>query len=502
MMNSIIIGKHTLESLTSGMYSDSFVVFREYIQNSVDSIDEAFRLGILEHGTEQIVVRISPTENQIVITDNGLGIPAFDAEKTLISIGNSKKSSESSRGFRGIGRLAALSYCQRLTFFTSFKGESTATQIVIDASKLSRVLTDDSQIDVTIIDVLERVYTVTTVSEHEEAHYFTVQMDGVDVNSKLLSLVDVEDYLTQNAPVPYSPDFIWGKEIVRRLKKEGLEIGDYNVLLEYGTKSIPIYKPYKDEFIVDKGKNITDMVQDINILKIPNDSNDFYAIGWLAKTSYKGSIYDKAVKGIRLRKGNILIGDHQTLNVVFKDARFNGWSIGEIFAVDKSLIPNARRDNFEKNPAYFALFEQLMTISAVITKDIRAASLKRNTTLSGAIEKLNATAQQTTTAIDAGVSGVQKGLLTKKLKEAQIAVSNSSINGDSEQYYQDIAFAELDMLIGKLKGTTKYKALNTIDNLTTTEKKILERVIQVVDSLNIECADTIIEAIISDFSDK
>ena len=41
------------------------------------------------------------------------------------------------------------------------------------------------------------------------------------------------------------------------------------------------------------------------------------------------------------------------MNVVFKDARFNGWSIGEVFAVDTRLIPNARRDNFEKNPSYF-----------------------------------------------------------------------------------------------------------------------------------------------------
>ena len=211
-------------------------------------------------------------------------------------------------------------------------------------------------------------------------------------------------------------------------------------------------------------------------------------------------IYEKAVKGIRLRKGNILIGDHQTLNVVFKDARFNGWSIGEIFAIDKLLIPNARRDNFEKNPAYFALFEQLMTLAAEITRDIRAASLKRNSLLSNAISQLNETAQQAASAIDQGVSGVQKGLITKKLKEAHAAVSNSTINGDSEQYYQDIAFAELDMLIGKLKGTTKYKALNTIDSLTNTEKKILERVISIVETLDIDNSDAVIEAILINFS--
>ena len=501
-MSSIIIGKHTLESLTSGMYSDSYVVFREYIQNSVDSIDEAIRAGVLSADDEQITVRLAPVENEIVISDNGLGIPSTEVEKTLISIGNSKKSSENSRGFRGIGRLSALSYCQTLTFTTSFKGENIATKIVINASKLSEVLADDSKADVTVVDVLESVYTVSTFAERAEAHYFSVQMNGVDVNSCLLSYADVKDYLMQNAPVPYSPDFVWGKEITKRLKKEGLEISVYNISLEYGNETTSIYKPYKDEFVVDKGKNITDVVQDIQIIKIPNESKKTTAIGWLAKTNYMGSIYDKAIKGIRLRKGNILIGDHQTLNVIFKDARFNGWSVGEIFAVDKLLVPNARRDNFEKNPTYFSLFEQLMTLAAGITKEIRTASLKRNSTLSNAMEQLQATAQQANSAMEEGVSGAKKGLISKKLREAQIAMSNSSTNGDTEQYYQGIAFAELDMLIGKLKGTTKYKSLNTIDKLTNTEKKILERVIQVVDSLKIENGDAVIEAILNEFSSR
>lgn len=47
MSDNIIIGKHTLESLTSGMYADPFVVFREYVQNCVDSIDNAVSQGIL-----------------------------------------------------------------------------------------------------------------------------------------------------------------------------------------------------------------------------------------------------------------------------------------------------------------------------------------------------------------------------------------------------------------------------------------------------------------------
>ena len=38
---NVEIGKYTLESLTTGMYSDPKIVYREYIQNSVDSLEEA-----------------------------------------------------------------------------------------------------------------------------------------------------------------------------------------------------------------------------------------------------------------------------------------------------------------------------------------------------------------------------------------------------------------------------------------------------------------------------
>ena len=187
-----------------------------------------------------------------------------------------------------------------------------------------------------------------TKPEKENTHYFVVRLIGVDDNSKLNDHDEVVDYLSQNTPVPYAPTFVWGKEICNRLRKEGCDVQSYNIMVQYGTIGQPIYKPYKDIVLVDKGKNIYDGIQDIEVVKIVCPNGVLAAAGWLAKTNYLGSVYDKTVKGIRFRKGNILIGDHQTLNVVFKDARFNGWSMGEIYATDKELIPNARRDNFEK----------------------------------------------------------------------------------------------------------------------------------------------------------
>lgn len=500
MNEKIIIGKHTLESLTSGMYSDPYVVFREYIQNSVDSIDAAINSGILKSGEDQIVVQLRPTEQEIIIRDNGTGIACEEAEKVLISIGNSQKTSDSSRGFRGIGRLAALSYCKQLVFQTSFFGESKATTITIDADKLSDLLLDSSDVDVSVVDVLQKVYEVKVKQEKENAHYFVVRLIGVDENSRLNDHDDVVDYLSQNTPVPYDPEFVLGKEICNRLRKEGCDVQSYNIVVQFGTTVQAIYKPYKDNVLVDKGKNIYDAIQDIEIVRIAHPNGTMAAVGWLAKTNYMGSIYDKTVKGIRLRKGNILVGDHQTLNVAFKDARFNGWSMGEIYATDKDLIPNARRDNFEKNQAYFVLFEQISLLAATITKEIRSASLKRNSELSNAMEQLDKAAKMANDAIDNGITSVQKGAITQKLKSAHDAVSNSTTRDNTDEHFQEIAFEELDMLIGKFKGATSYKALNAIGKLSNTEKRILERVFNVISGMEMDNSNVIIDEIINEFS--
>lgn len=502
MNNNIVIGKHTLESLTSGMYSDPYVVFREYIQNAADSIDEAYKTNLLCNGNDKINISIFPVERLIIIEDNGVGIPKKLAERTLVSIGNSKKIFDGARGFRGIGRLSALSYCSRLTFETSFAGENVATKIVLDATKLAELLSLDVDNDVSVVEVLDKVYTTETIQAPSEVHYFKVIMEGVDDSSKLTEYDEVLSYLLQNVPVPYSPNFTWGKEIVKRLNVEGYSAPIYNIFLTYGDKTIQVYKPYQNEFLVDKSKNIMDKILDINIVRLTDHYDKLIAIGWLAKTNYLGSIYDRSIKGIRIRQGNILIGDHQTLNVIFKDARFNGWSIGEIFALDTRLIPNARRDNFEKNPSYFMLVEQLTNIASAITKDIRIASLNRNDKLSNVISQYEKVRKEAISALNDGVNGNKKVILERALIDAQSSIDQTSSNGTSDEFCKEIAFEELDMLIGSIQGATSYKAINLAKSLTKTEKNILEKVFNVINTELGDSSKSLMDAIINEFTNK
>ena len=498
MSEIIVIGKHTLESLTSGMYSDPFVVYREYIQNSVDSIDRAYEEGILSTNEGTIHIIVSAIDRTVEIIDNGTGLPFEEVERTLISIGNSKKKQESTRGFRGIGRLAALSYCKRLVFSTSYFGEDRGTSITIDAEKLATLLMEDAS-DITVTDVLQQIYELRTHKETQDSHFFKVLLEGVDPASDLCDFDSIVSYLEQNIPVPYDPEqFDLGREIYGRILRDGYMIKDYRVFVSNGTKHIQVFKPYRNTFLVDKGKNITDTIQDIDIVKVPRADGALSAIGWIAKTNYLGSIHDKTVKGLRLRKGNILVGDAQTLNVIFKDARFNGWSIGEIFAIDQNLVPNARRDNFEKNASYFYLFEHLAEIAVHITKDIRTASLNRNSSLSRAIEKEEQLVHVAEGEIDDGIAGSRKGVLRQKLIKAQEELSNALAGDSTASFYKQIAFDELDMLMGKLSGATSYKALNSLSNLTNTEKRILERVFNVIVSHS-QSAEELIEAILEEF---
>ena len=47
-MREYIFGANILENLTTGMYQDSKVIYREYIQNACDQIDKAYNIGLLK----------------------------------------------------------------------------------------------------------------------------------------------------------------------------------------------------------------------------------------------------------------------------------------------------------------------------------------------------------------------------------------------------------------------------------------------------------------------
>jgi len=115
----VVVGKDLLELLSGAMYIDPLTIYREFIQNAADSIDEANAEGLYSGKTRpRIDIALDLEGRTARIRDNGTGIPRNRVLRRLTSLGASKKRGTAARGFRGVGRLAGLAYCQELVFRT------------------------------------------------------------------------------------------------------------------------------------------------------------------------------------------------------------------------------------------------------------------------------------------------------------------------------------------------------------------------------------------------
>lgn len=346
----IEIGKDIIESLTLGMYEDCRFIYREYIQNAADAIDKAIQKTWLEKGKEEIHVHIDNDKRQISISDNGTGIEKNRAVEVLCNIAKSTKRRGEDKGFRGIGRLGGLGYCNKLIFETSYKGEPFKTILVWDA-ELLKLIINNRDTEELAAEVIERVTQTTFTKEKEDSHYFNVIMDEV-TSDDLLDIRSVTDYLSMVAPVDIRSNFIFRQKIDDFKKKNGLSVDTYNIYVN----DEQIYKPYTSVIYEDNngGKKKVDDISDVDFLLSKDNEGNIMYWGWYTISSLKGQMKPKNIaRGIRLRKENIQIGDEEICKKFFsktEDQRFSFYYFGEIHALSKGLIPNSRRDYFGESP--------------------------------------------------------------------------------------------------------------------------------------------------------
>ena len=330
-MAEINIGVNLIEILTTGMYKDARTIFREYVQNSCDAIDKI--------GSGEIEITIESDTGYIRIEDNGCGIPASDFKETLRNIAQSEKSSAVDKGFRGIGKLCGLAYCDKLIFTATAKGENTANSMRFDAAKLQGNFYVGSK-----VSAYEMLSKVTDFSKHNvdvNSHGFKVELFGVN-SADLLDAEKIIDYLSFVAPVPYSADFTFAEKIHAHAQSLGLKIDEYKITVN----GKQVFKGYKN---VIATRGFRDELFDVSFRNF-YDGNNLLAWSWIGLTGFRGQIKgDIESRGLRLRKGNIQIGDESALQEFFTEIRGTYYFVGEVFAVSKDLIPNSQRDYFVPN---------------------------------------------------------------------------------------------------------------------------------------------------------
>ena len=204
-----------------------------------------------------------------------------------------------------------------------------------------------------------------------------------------------------------------------------------------------------------------------------SDENGLNAVLWYAKFDYAGTVVDELVKGIRIRSGNILIGNRNTANQYFKEERFNGWLVGELFLVDDSLIHNARRDDFEDTPENQALKHDMTEWSSGITKEIRRISLDRSTSA----EKKKAVEEcLEDNASDEDINGLMTEVLGFADEEAEISgtVDEASVVANNE------LLGRFQILLGQKENNFKYKILNLRSDIPMEQRRMLEKVLDII----------------------
>ena len=339
------IGKTVLETLTSGMYDDARFIFREYIQNAADQIDEAIEMGILSEISEGIIeVKIDAANRTITIFDNATGVSKNDVLSFLGDVANSQKDTTKRKGFRGIGRLGGLGYCDKLIFETSYKGEDIKSKMTLDAKLLNKII--KNRTDNRDATAVMSVITVEDppLKEQKDKHYFRVILENVHSDS-LLNQDDVTEYLSMVAPVPFVSAFTFTEEIKLYLKSRNLILDEYNVEINGRT----LYKRYKNTFSDDKG-NVSNLIG-VDFVDVRNDEQELIATCWYGYREHSNFVLDESniERGLRLRTKNISIGNEFTCNRFFKQERTNLRFIGEIHTLSNGFIPNARRDYFTEN---------------------------------------------------------------------------------------------------------------------------------------------------------
>jgi molecular chaperone HtpG len=362
---------YLLDSFTSGMYNDPLIVYREYIQNAVDSID---LVSGGKNRSLEVQITLEPNSRKIIIRDNASGIPAALAEEVLCSIGSSNKSAKGLRGFRGIGRLGGVAFCDKAVFRTKAKNESIESIQEWDCRGLRKLLAEQGKEALSLEEVFQGVTTFRQERcKQAQESYFEVTLSGVSsFRNQLFDIEKVRRYLSQVAPVPFNfQDFSHAHAIDKYLSSKLSSYGRYNIVLN----GEPVHKPYKDNIKLTKGD--CDPIEGIEFFQIQNGKNQLIACGWYGRRrDLLGSIVrGDDSSGIRVRVGNIQIGDPHLLDFCFRESRFNSYVTGEVHVECGDLIPNSRRDDFVDNMSKGLFYNSIeREVGLPISKEIRLRS--------------------------------------------------------------------------------------------------------------------------------
>lgn len=409
------IGAYVLETLTTGMYLNPYDSIREYIQNSTDSILQAIKEEIIEENQGIIEIIVDKKLRRLTIKDNGVGISPDNINDTLINIGMSKKEFSTDAGFRGIGRLAGIAYCNTVEYHTSAIGSSVSSTISIDCRMIKDAIRPSMRQTNELISVLSEATKVSQKQLSSDQHFFIVELQDV-IHDELLDWESLEEYLQQIAPVQFDfHSFLHAPKISKWIEVNKLQNPEVVIKLSdvNSQSEREIFKPYKNNYVTKRQRqqNYRFRIEDVCFYpEIIEHETPFWL--WYGKSELLGQISNDKCAGFRLRMKNIGIGDKTSTDELFRngqDSRFNSYFIGEIHILSDKIIPNARRDGFEDTKEWQDIKKIISEFMDDRGREIRELSKRRNTPFGKAISI-------TENIIEKGIEKQENGFISNEDK--------------------------------------------------------------------------------------
>lgn len=340
------VGAPLLDSITRSLYS-KLDVFREYVQNAVDSYVGFQRVtGIAPQNDVQ--VRVDSRNSSLFIMDHGLGMDWTDID-TAKKIAVSPKLERSTEfvGFRGIGIWSGLSACEKLVVTTTKYGNPFEYRLTIDC----KGIVAQYSIPISIDELLVNRVKIEERTGDKSEHYTQVALYQVNRDSsELLDMIKITQYAEQSLPVPFDPN--WKDEEGFSYAQQIAEIIDdvpwtttYNLTIN----STPVYRRFPSaKFIQRPTKEI-----------ILDSKRRQVAVAWVCETRREGSkkgvidTSDGSVSNFAIRIRNFSLGvrglysDEGTT-----DPQNLEWYVGEIYITDPNVRPDTNRSKFQSNERY------------------------------------------------------------------------------------------------------------------------------------------------------
>ena len=369
-----VVGGDLIASLSMGLYSNPLEVYRELVQNATD----AYQVNGTPPRNRRIDIQIDRMERKVIVQDYATGLSTNEITKSLFAIGNSRKRGKQLRGFRGIGRLAALGYCKELIFRSRKSKTDPVWQLTWDSIALHQYLRQSNGGD--IGQILESISTISQLEVGSEWPncFFECELNGVRAskNDVILNPDAVAAYLSEVAPIGFQADFSFAKEIYAILGKQTA----FEVKIFINDSEESLTRPHSDRLVsaLDQKTTVTSINEVVPISEF-DDGFETMAKGWILHHDYLGALPRSSnIKGLRIRVGNIQVGNERILEHMFKEPRFNSWCIGEVHIVSPDIRPNTRRDNLELSPALDNLKNSLHILARNLTQICRDKSARRS----------------------------------------------------------------------------------------------------------------------------